>query len=328
MDSAAVKQLARECGADIVGIASMDRFEGAPKQMDPRCIFPEATAMIVMGFRILRGSLRGVEEGTFFVTYSSMGYAAVNKVIQPMVLWNFSREIEDVGYEAIPVPNAFPWSNTVTTVEPDKSKIGDPRPEFSRPVREGLPAPDVFFSLRIAAYCAGLGEIGWSKVFLTPEYGPRVRFAAVLTDMPLEPDPLYDGPPLCDRCMLCAKDCSTGAISTTESIKTTIAGRELEWSDIDFMKCSMGFCGASPEYNPFMISEEDKVGFTTPTYGRAQQYKVPPQYGYGRAIEGARGCIRACMIHLAQQDKLSNRFKSTFRKREPWKLTDLDQDEQ
>ena len=25
-----VKKIARECGADIVGIASMDRFEGAP----------------------------------------------------------------------------------------------------------------------------------------------------------------------------------------------------------------------------------------------------------------------------------------------------------
>ncbi|NLF33044.1 MAG: hypothetical protein GX591_19435 [Planctomycetes bacterium] len=322
MDSTAVKQLARECGADIVGVTSMDRFEGAPKQMDPRYIFPDAKAMLVMGFRILRGTLRGVEEGTFFVNYSSMGYAAINQIIQPMVLWHFCRRLEDDGYEAVPIPNIFAWSNTVTTVQPDKSKIGDPRPEFSRPVRPDLPAPDVFFSLRIAAFCAGLGEIGWSKMFITPQFGPRVRLAAVLTDMPLDPDPLYDGPPLCDRCMLCARDCSTQAISKTESIKTTIAGRELEWSDIDYMKCSMGFCGASPEYNPFMITEEDRVGFTTPTYGRAQQYKVPPQYGYGRGLEGARGCIRACMEHLTQQGKLTNRFKNPFRVRKPWKLTD------
>ena len=36
LTSATVKKIAKECGADIVGITSMDRFEGAPKQMDPR----------------------------------------------------------------------------------------------------------------------------------------------------------------------------------------------------------------------------------------------------------------------------------------------------
>ncbi len=35
-----VKQCARECGADLVGIGAMDRFEGAPMQYDPRYIFP------------------------------------------------------------------------------------------------------------------------------------------------------------------------------------------------------------------------------------------------------------------------------------------------
>jgi len=320
MNASEVKSLALECGADVVGITSMDRFEGAPRQMDPRFIFPGAQAMIVMGFRILRGALRGVEEGTFFATYSSMGYAAINKVLQPMVLWGFCKALEDEGYEAVPLPNIFPWTNTVTTVPKDKATIGQPRPGWSRPVSPEKPAPDVFFSLRIAAFCAGLGEIGWSKMFLTPRFGPRQRLAAVMTDAPLEADPLYSGPPLCDRCMACARDCAVGAISTTKSIRTKIAGRELEWSDIDYDKCSVGFCGASRHFNPFMVSEEDERGFSEPPYGKAQTYKCRPEYDYGRALEGARGCIRACMIHLTEQDKLQNRFKNPFRKREPWKL--------
>ena len=36
MNSIDIKQLCRQHGADVVGIASMDRFERAPKQMDPR----------------------------------------------------------------------------------------------------------------------------------------------------------------------------------------------------------------------------------------------------------------------------------------------------
>ena len=72
-----VKQLAKSLGADLVGITSMDRFDGAPKQMDPRYIMPEAKSMIVMGFRVHRGSLRGIEEGTFFSNYSAMGYGGL-----------------------------------------------------------------------------------------------------------------------------------------------------------------------------------------------------------------------------------------------------------
>lgn len=50
-----VKQKAGEPGADMIGIARMDRFEGAPKQNDARYIFPGAKSMIVLGFRIPRG---------------------------------------------------------------------------------------------------------------------------------------------------------------------------------------------------------------------------------------------------------------------------------
>ena len=65
-------------------------------------------------------------------------------------------------------------------------------------------------------------------MFLTPEFGPRQRFAFLLTDAPLESDTLFDGQ-ICDRCMLCVKDCPVNAISGTETVKVTVAGRELEW---------------------------------------------------------------------------------------------------
>lgn len=312
LTSQMVKEYALSCGADLCGIASMDRFEGAPKQSDPRYIAPDAKSMIVLGFRIPRGSLRGIEEGTFWVSYCSMGYAAINHVLQPMVCWQLTSMIEDAGYEACPIPNNFPWCNT-------SSGTGEPNPNWSRPVEPGKPAPDVFVHMRIAAVAAGLGEIGWSKMFMSPRFGPRQRLAAILTDAPLEPDPIYDGPALCDRCMLCARDCTGDAIPTDDSVKITLAGKEIEWGNINYDKCSRYFCGASEEFNPFMISEEDRAGFQQPV-GRAQQYKVSPTYDYGRALEGARGCIRACMIHLEEQGKLGNTFDQPFRRRKAWRL--------
>ena len=288
LKSEEVKKFAKKCGADLVGIASMDRFEGAPKNMDPRYINPDAKALIVFGFRIFRGCLRGIEEGTYFVSYSSMGYAGINWVYAPVVLWNFCKALEDEGYEATPIPNIF-W------------------PRTGRPVSEDKPGPDVFLHYRIAAFCAGLGEIGYGKVFLTPEFGPRQRFAAVLTDAPLEPDPLFEVGKLCDRCMLCVKDCTGEAISATETVKVEVAGRMLEWGKLDVERCTSAFAGGNEEFNPF---------FGTGPKGTGPN----PVYEYGRALEGARGCIRACMIHLEEQGKIKNAFKKPFRIRKPWRL--------
>jgi epoxyqueuosine reductase len=318
LDAQQVKEYARQCGADLVGVASMDRFEGAPKQMDPRCIFPDARAMVVLGFRILRGALRGIEEGTFFIAYSGMGYAGINHVLQPMVLWDLCRWMEDQGYEALPIPNNFPWNNTDVSGS-DPARTGLPRPEFSRPVSPGKPAPDVFVHLRIAAFCAGLGEIGYGKLLLTPEFGPRQRLAALLTDAPLAPDPLFEGG-LCDRCLSCVSDCSGRAISDAETVKVTVAGRELEWGRIDYDRCSRAFCGGSAETNPFLVTPEDEAGFNQHV-SKAQQYKLSATYDYGRAIEGAAGCMRACMVHLEEQGKLRNTFHQRFRRRKPWRLT-------
>jgi len=315
-----VKEYALSMGADLVGIAPMDRWEGAPKQMDARYIAPDAKSMIALGFRIPRGTLRGVEEGTFYVSYASLGYAAINHVLQPMVLWRVTAMLEDAGYETIPISNNFPWCNTDSSGQ-NPERTGVHNPNFSMPVSPDKPAPDVFPHLRLAAYMAGLGEIGWSKMFLSPKFGPRQRIAIILTDAELEPDPIYDGPALCDRCMMCAQQCTGGAIPTDpeDKVSIEIAGTTLEWANIDYTVCSRYFCGAGPEKNPFMTSEADREGFQQPV-SQGQRYKVGPTYDYGRALEGASGCIRACMIHLEEQGKLGNTFDQPFRRRPDWQL--------
>ncbi|OGK12219.1 MAG: hypothetical protein A2Y63_06650 [Candidatus Riflebacteria bacterium RBG_13_59_9] len=291
-----VKTQARNLGADLVGIASMDRYEGAPKQCDPRYIFPAAKSAIVLGVRIPRGAFRGIEEGTIFSTYPSMGYAAINQVYTPVIMWNLTRYIEDFGWEVVPLHGASEGQaiNPVT---------GNFREGWSRPVRKGNPYPDVFVHYRISAYLAGLGEIGWSKVFLTPEFGPRQRFCVMLTDAELEPDPIYEGK-ICDRCMLCAKHCIGKAIPTKESVKVTIAGHQLEWGKLSPLACEKGLQGgANKERNPF-------------------EHEYPKTYGYGRAIEGAFGCMRACMIHLEERRLLKKQYFNKFRTREPWENID------
>ncbi len=296
LTSEMVKIQAKQLGADLVGIAPMSRFEGAPKQNDARYIFPAAKSMIVLGFRIPRGSLRGIEEGSLFSNYPSMGYAALNQIYGPMVLWKLTHYLEDHGYEVIPMLNA----NGGEAINP---VTGNFREGWSRPVRKGGPYPDILVHFRIAAFLAGLGEIGWSKVFLTPEFGPRQRFVILLTDAELDPDPIYEGK-ICDRCKLCVKNCPGKAISPDKSVKTVVAGRELEWGMLDPMACEKAIQGGeNKERNPF-----------------EQEY--PRMYVYGRAIGGAFGCIRECMIHLEERRALKKRFWNKFRTKKAWEDID------
>src|SRR4030065_434208 len=71
---------------------------------------------------------------------------------------------------------------------------------------EGGGGGDGVGALRVVGAAAGLGELGHSKVLLTPQFGPRQRVFAVFTDAELEPTPLFEGS-VCDGCKLCVKEC-------------------------------------------------------------------------------------------------------------------------
>lgn len=321
-----IKKAARAQGADIVGIGSLDRYEGAPKQMDIRQIMPGAKSIVAMGFRHYRGVFRGIEEGTFFTAYSAMGYAGINYIYQPLVLWEVGKLLEDEGYDVLPVPNNFPWGNSDGSgTVPER--VGKMNPAKSRPVSDDKPAPDVFPHMRIAAFVAGLGEIGYSKMFLTPEFGPRQRMGIVITELELEPDPLYpdtDGPKLCNRCMACVRECPTGAISTTKTVKVNLAGHDVEWGEIDCKACGTAFRGGLVTDEPL----DDAATYMPPENGKNvtqapwTPFNKKPRnlYNTGQAICGARGCTRACMISCETRGVLKNQFKDKFRRRPAWSV--------
>ena len=328
--TAELKKFARAQGADLVGIGSMDRFEGAPVDCDPRFIMPEATHMVGLAFRIHRGNLRGIEEGTHFGAYSTYDYSLVNKVHQPLVCRQVASFIEDHGFEA------FTFGNSIVRMG---TNVG-------RPVRPGYPRPDVFLHVRIACYICGLGEIGWSKVFLTPEFGPRQRLAFLITDAPLDADPIYAGPKLCNRCYRCVSDCPVGAIPKDESVKVEIAGKELEWCKLDQHRCGLGWQAAVPERNPHadegvrgamreMLEDmdarpfeerQDEVWQPRNRLGKIFHYTRNGDHYFRHpgAICGGRGCIRSCMVSLEDRDVLANKFARKFRRRPEWILEDDD----
>lgn len=68
------------------------------------------------------------------------------------------------------------------------------------------------FAHKTAATCSGLGWIGKSGLLVTREYGPRVSWATVLTNAPLQvcTKPYIRGN--CGKCTACVDNCPSGAI--------------------------------------------------------------------------------------------------------------------
>ncbi len=93
---------------------------------------------------------------------------------------------------------------------------------------------------------AGLGELGRNGILITPKYGPRVRLAKVITDMPMA----YDSPisfgvkEFCDICKKCATTCPTNAISDGPQTRepTTFSSNPgvMKWP-VDAEQCYLGW---------------------------------------------------------------------------------------
>jgi len=88
-----------------------------------------------------------------------------------------------------------------------------------------------FISHRAIARTAGVGWIGKSLNLITKEYGPRIRFASILTNAPLESGNPSENK--CGECQNCIDSCIVGALKNI-SFKNYPKERELA---LDTDKC-------------------------------------------------------------------------------------------
>lgn len=223
----AVEEAAKKIGIDMIGFASKARFEGVDARKNPFSIFPEAKTVIMVGKRICRGALRGVEEGTNFGDYSLFGKNWLEDEFLSLACYDLVNFIEDNGWEACPI-------------FPNPSELG---PQGVS-VAEGRPAPNVYPDFDYAAVACGLGEIGLNGIFLSKKFGSRQRFHMIITDAEIEETPLFEGH-ICDACGKCADICPLGAIDTQNKTEIDICGKKMLVAAINYdicASCKNGAC--------------------------------------------------------------------------------------
>ncbi|MBQ6846133.1 MAG: 4Fe-4S binding protein, partial [Oscillospiraceae bacterium] len=335
LTSQMIKEKAKELGIDCIAIGNIERFNDAPKLMSPITYFPNAKSVIAIAMRIPRGTYRGIEEGTHWHNYTFYSYNKLNSLFRPKKSYELACFIEDHGYEAVPHYPAVPEGNGVTR----------------EPVKEGGVPADVVASVRLIAAGTGLGEIGYSKVFLTKKFGPRVRLGLIFTDAVLEPDPIMDTGTLCIHCGACVRECPGNAVPSLKEenkrIEVDYGEKKVWYGDVQMGRCTLSHHGFNNECSPFHKKEFPNMAFDVrntdmteeeayilcyslanakwgrkPGSGQVMEYYdyILKHTGYF-AICGARGCIRACMNALEKAGRIENTFKEPFYKKKSWLLS-------
>lgn len=278
LDRTKLQAAAKEAGADIFGVANIERFDDLPPEKHPRSIFPETKSVVVIGRRITRGTLRGVEEGTQFLDYLLYGYKWLDNNFTSLTTVRVAEFIENNGWEAVPLPNLPPET-----------------PPMGVAVKPGLPEPNVMLDCDDAAVRAGVGEIGYLELLVTPAFGTRQRIQLILTDAEIEPSPLMEKT-ICPGSQKCKDLCPLGAFTGEKEV--AICGKKATVAKIDYRKCAKCKNGAMANMN----------------------------HPAGKPDRMAAVCTRSYMDLLEKEGRLDVKFATAFRTRPAWKIkneTDL-----
>jgi epoxyqueuosine reductase len=179
-----IKSLTIGLGADLCGVATPERFTGAPEGHRPTDIYPDCKSVIVFAKR--------VPGETLFIDHC-VPYTHVNNIIThevDMLGVRLSLALEELGIRSIPVPSDDPYEHW----EADR--------QYGRAI----------LSMRHAGYLAGLGVLGKNTLLINERYGNMIQVGAVLTDVGLTPDEIatYEGC-LAD-CRNCLDSCPQHAL--------------------------------------------------------------------------------------------------------------------
>lgn len=178
MDRKTVKELAISFGADLVGVASIDRFVNSPKGHSPADKFPGCKSVIVLGCTFPQETLK-----LDTVSYTAIRNGMIEK-LDPMAEM-LAAELKKYKVKTKAVKSA-----------------------------SGRFVDGGFFgliSLKHAAELAGLGIIGRNYLLCNKKYGNLIWLSGILTDLELESDTLVDYD-FCGNCNLCIEACPSSAI--------------------------------------------------------------------------------------------------------------------
>lgn len=195
-----LKEEARTLGADLVGVADLQLLAGI--ETTPVDLLAPYSHAISFAVKLPNAVFEQLVDRP--TPLYSQVYQQANALLDH-IAFRLCSWIEAQGGNALPIPASLPLDMVKFTSN---------------------------LSAKAVANAAGLGWQGKSLLIVTPEFGPRVRLATVLTDLPLIADkPLKNR---CGSCRACTEACVAQAIRNI-NVEFHYASRE---EALDFSKCA------------------------------------------------------------------------------------------
>ncbi|MFX0101878.1 MAG: hypothetical protein ACFFCS_20100 [Candidatus Hodarchaeota archaeon] len=286
-----IKEKAYAMGIDLVGITDLSRLKHAPKRFHATDYLPAAKSVIVVGSHFPDGIVENWKATPS--AYQYYGYALVNKELG-RACYHISKLVESEGYRCFPI------------VPTGHSKDMDHKKQMGE------------FSHRHAAVAAGLGEFGYNRLVITPQFGNRVRFCSIITEAELPPDPMYEGPALCDHCKKCIKACPGNCLDEDKLLTCEIGKKTYEYVTLYHFRCFYYLQGIGPGSGggldiplPKKKGELSQLSFLI-NYLKAAILRFP-KFIYTRSQQIAVDFFDWCGRCLHVCDRPLNRFNTSNR---------------
>lgn len=208
-----IKKAVIQLGADLCGIANIDRFKDAPSGFHPKDIYSDCKSVVVFAKRMPKG-LAFVNPR---IAYNNAADTILKEIDRLSIL--ASVEIEKLGGIAVPVPSDSPyeyWDN-------DK--------------KEGRGV----LSMKHAAVLAGIGCMGKNTLIINKKFGNMINIGTVLTNLDLKSDQLAEN--LCiENCRKCLDECPQKALDGVTIIQKLCRERSHGRNEKGFDVCNCNRC--------------------------------------------------------------------------------------
>ena len=185
-----VQEWKQKLAVDLMGVASVDGASPAEFRAMATALLPGVKSVVVMGRELYQEVVSllqptrqagEAEPGELLKVHTDYVSGSLNRAVHEM-----SAHFRAKGFRSLPLPAKIPTDERFLKA---------------------------LFSFKHAAYLAGLGTIGRHSLLITPEFGPRVRLACLLTEAAVEPWGMSPGE-YCLKCDACVRACPARAIES------------------------------------------------------------------------------------------------------------------
>lgn len=183
-----IREMRGKLDVELIGVASVETSNSKELKEKTTFLLPSVKSVIVFGKEIYREvvyllkpskEVGEAESGELLGAHADYLNGRLNRAVHELATL-----FRQKGYQSLPLPAVGPSDQRFLTS---------------------------LLSYKHAAELAGLGTIGHHSLLITPEFGPRVRLACLLTEASLEASPLTNED-RCLNCDACIRECPAQAL--------------------------------------------------------------------------------------------------------------------